>query len=70
MPTESSELPQPPGVGELAKDARSGRIGRVMAAGDVPGAKGMWWLRPIGGGLEWPVDRIDLERVDEPERQP
>ncbi|MFE3637191.1 hypothetical protein [Streptomyces sp. NPDC059168] len=37
-----------PGIGELAKDTASGRIGVVM--GEV-GARVQ--IRPIGGGVEW-----------------
>ncbi|WP_189708959.1 hypothetical protein [Streptomyces anandii] len=37
-----------PGIGELAKDTASGRIGIVM--GEV-GARVQ--IRPIGGGVEW-----------------
>ncbi|NUR03915.1 MAG: hypothetical protein HOY79_47620 [Streptomyces sp.] len=39
-----------PGIGELAKDTASGRIGVVM--GEV-GARVQ--IRPIGGGVEWDV---------------
>ncbi|MEU2429847.1 hypothetical protein ABZ611_10040 [Streptomyces sp. NPDC007861] len=37
-----------PGIGELAKDSASGRIGVVM--GEVGGRV---QIRPIGGGTEW-----------------
>ncbi|WJV51356.1 hypothetical protein [Streptomyces flavofungini] len=37
-----------PGIGELAKDTASGRIGVVM--GEV-GARVQ--IRPVGGGVEW-----------------
>lgn len=37
-----------PGIGELAKDTASGRIGVVM--GEI-GARVQ--IRPIGGGVEW-----------------
>ncbi|MDT0462456.1 hypothetical protein [Streptomyces gibsoniae] len=37
-----------PGIGELAKDSASGRIGVVM--GEFGGRVQM---RPIGGGTEW-----------------
>ncbi|GGZ73698.1 hypothetical protein ACFOOM_00625 [Streptomyces echinoruber] len=37
-----------PGIGELAKDTASGRIGVVM--GEVGGRV---QIRPIGGGVEW-----------------
>jgi hypothetical protein len=37
-----------PGIGELAKDKASGRIGVVM--GEVGGRV---QIRPIGGGVEW-----------------
>ncbi|GAB2765473.1 hypothetical protein [Streptomyces bullii] len=37
-----------PGIGELAKDTVSGRIGVVM--GEVGGRV---QIRPIGGGKEW-----------------
>ncbi|MDH2391781.1 hypothetical protein QCN29_23975 [Streptomyces sp. HNM0663] len=37
-----------PGVGELAMDQRTGRIGVVM--GEIGGRVQM---RPIGGGIEW-----------------
>ncbi|MFG3099957.1 hypothetical protein ACGFZL_05420 [Streptomyces sp. NPDC048182] len=37
-----------PGIGELAKDTASGRIGVVM--GEVGGRVQM---RPVGGGREW-----------------
>lgn len=53
-PAEATEMPH---VGELAIDTSTGRIGRVMATGDTFGSRGMWWLRPINGGLEWDVDR-------------
>lgn len=39
-----------PGIGELAKDTASGRIGVVM--GEV-GARVQ--IRPVGGGIEWDV---------------
>jgi hypothetical protein len=39
-----------PGIGELAKDTSSGRIGIVM--GEV-GARVQ--IRPVGGGVEWDV---------------
>lgn len=37
-----------PGVGELAKDQRTGRIGLVM--GEIGGRVQM---RPMNGGIEW-----------------
>ncbi len=37
-----------PGIGELAKDTASGRIGVVM---DEVGARVQ--IRPVGGGVEW-----------------
>ncbi len=37
-----------PGIGELAKDTASGRIGVVM---DEVGAR--VHIRPVGGGVEW-----------------
>lgn len=37
-----------PGIGELAKDSATGRIGVVM--GEVGGRV---QIRPVGGGMEW-----------------
>jgi hypothetical protein len=37
-----------PGIGELAKDQKTGRIGIVM--GEIGGRVQM---RPVGGGIEW-----------------
>ncbi|MEV0011077.1 hypothetical protein AB0M10_29025 [Streptomyces sp. NPDC051840] len=37
-----------PGIGELAKDCRNGRIGLVM--GEIGGRVQM---RPVNGGVEW-----------------
>ncbi|MFB7256004.1 hypothetical protein [Streptomyces nojiriensis] len=37
-----------PGIGELAKDQKTGRIGIVM--GEIGGRVQM---RPVGGGVEW-----------------
>lgn len=47
----------------LAVDTRDNRVGKVMATGDVPGAQGQWWLRPIGGGLEWSVPREHVAEI-------
>ncbi|KUM80231.1 hypothetical protein [Streptomyces curacoi] len=52
-----------PGIGELAKDTASGRIGVVM--GEV-GARVQ--IRPIGGGVEWdarPDDVVALTAREE-----
>ncbi|MGV9337148.1 hypothetical protein [Streptomyces sp. NPDC003688] len=37
-----------PGIGELAKDSATGRIGIVMGA-----VGGRVQMRPVGGGIEW-----------------
>lgn len=55
--------PETLSVGDLARDTRNERIGRVMATASTPGSKGRWWLRPPTGGLEWDVDREYLEPV-------
>lgn len=50
MPTEQRRR-------QLARDIRDGREGVVMAEPDQWGARGNYWLRPIGGGTEWEVPK-------------
>ncbi|MEU9737543.1 hypothetical protein [Streptomyces sp. NPDC048002] len=47
-----------PGIGGLAKDRATGRIGVVM--GEVGGRVQM---RPVRGGREWDVMRNDVESL-------
>lgn len=47
-----------PGIGGLAKDRATGRIGVVM--GEVGGCVEM---RPVRGGREWDVMRNDVESL-------
>ncbi|MCW7944325.1 hypothetical protein AAW14_20440 [Streptomyces hygroscopicus] len=51
-----------PGIGELAKDSASGRIGVVM--GEVGGRV---QIRPVGGGKEWDAmpDKVVASRARE-----
>ncbi|MFC7966114.1 hypothetical protein [Streptomyces cinereoruber] len=52
-----------PGIGELAKDQKTGRIGIVM--GEIGGRVQM---RPVGGGIEWdamPDDVVAPEAREE-----
>lgn len=39
----------------LARDIRSDRVGEVMAKPE--GVTRMFWLRPVGGGIEWDVPK-------------
>jgi hypothetical protein len=48
----------------LARDLRDDRVGEVMAEASTPGAKGQYWLRPVGGGTEWPVPVQEVEVLD------
>jgi hypothetical protein len=51
-----------PGIGELAKDTTTGRIGIVMGA-----IGGRVQMRPVRGGLEWDAmpDKITALRARE-----
>lgn len=47
---------------DLARDIRSDTIGEVMATPEQVGIN-TFWLRPVGGGVEWPVPRQYVEIV-------
>ncbi|QKW05936.1 hypothetical protein HUT18_05555 [Streptomyces sp. NA04227] len=47
-----------PAVGELARDTKRDRIGVVMG-----NEGGLYQLRPPGGGLEWDVRPVNVERA-------
>ena len=47
-----------PGIGELAKDIASGRIGVVM--GELGGRV---QIRPMGGGVEWDAMPANVEAL-------
>ena len=49
---------------QLARDIRSDRVGVLMAGPDEWGAKGQYWLRPVGGGIEWDVPREFVQLLD------
>ena len=50
---------------DLARDIRDSREGEVMATPDQVGLS-QFWLRPVGGGYEWPVPRQYLQIIDRP----
>lgn len=39
---------------DLARDIRTNKQGEVMAEPNPPGRRN-FWLRPVGGGIEWEV---------------
>ncbi|MFE0420919.1 hypothetical protein [Streptomyces sp. NPDC058953] len=47
-----------PEIGGNARDATRNKVGRVMDR-----TYGRYWLRPIGGGIEWDVPVADLRPV-------
>lgn len=51
---------------DLARDIRDGKEGEVMATPDEwqKGARGKYWLRPVGGGEEWPVPRQFVQIIE------
>lgn len=54
---------RPPGrQRDLARDTRDGKEGEIMAE---PGqaSRNHYWLRPVGGGYEWPVPREYVEII-------
>jgi len=58
-----ARIPPPvPDVGTVLVD-RHGRVGEFRAV-----AYGFWWLRPVGGGVEWTVEPGCAEPVS-PEEQ-
>ncbi|MEU5160485.1 hypothetical protein AB0G74_12860 [Streptomyces sp. NPDC020875] len=50
MPTDWT-----PQIGGNARDTTRNKVGRVMDR-----THGRYWLRPIGGGIEWTVPAADL----------
>ena len=50
-----------PGVGALARDRKTDRVGVVM--GELAG---LVYLRPVGGGVEWTARWADLEQLEPP----
>ncbi|MFE0421532.1 hypothetical protein [Streptomyces sp. NPDC058953] len=50
--------PWVPEIGGTARDAVRNKVGRVMDR-----TYGRYWLRPIGGGIEWDVPTADLRPV-------
>lgn len=55
---------------ELARDTTSGRIGEITHIRRKDGLPVEVWLRPVGGGIEWPVDPRDVERIPRTEDAP
>lgn len=51
---------------DLARDIRTDRKGEVMAEPDGAAIK-QYWLRPVGGGREWPVPREYVQIVQRAE---
>lgn len=41
----------------LARDVRTNRVGVIMATPDELGTQRQFWLRPVGGGIEWTAPR-------------
>ncbi|MGV9312848.1 hypothetical protein ACWDR0_11710 [Streptomyces sp. NPDC003691] len=61
MPADQSSPSSPPWephIGETVRDVPGKRIGRV-----VDRTHTRYWLRPIGGGIEWDVPADELEPV-------
>lgn len=50
-----------PVKGTVVFDARRESVGVVQAR--EPGGKGVVWLRPVGGGVEWTARPADLSPV-------
>lgn len=62
------DSPEPPPVGSVARDTRTGHVGKVMprvmaALVRHPGVPVLVTLRPVGGGLEWDVPIEHVERL-------
>lgn len=72
--TKPSPAPtEPPPVGSIARDTRTGDVGRVMPrpmAGlvRISSLSILVTLRPIQGGLEWDVPIEHVERISDAER--
>ncbi|MEU5158811.1 hypothetical protein AB0G74_04265 [Streptomyces sp. NPDC020875] len=47
-----------PEIGGNARDTARNKVGRVMDR-----TRGRYWLRPLGGGIEWDVPVTDLRPV-------
>jgi hypothetical protein len=48
---------------DLARDTRDGKVGEVMATPEQAGIK-TYWLRPVGGGVEYQVPREYIEIIE------
>ncbi|QDY77378.1 hypothetical protein [Streptomyces qinzhouensis] len=55
MSTDEPATPWQPQIGETVRDTVGKRVGRV-----VDRTYGRYWLRPLGGGIEWDVPAADL----------
>ncbi len=69
MTTLHGSLLEPPPVGSIARDTRTGHVGRVMPrvmAGllRISSLPILVTLCPVGGGLEWDVPIEHVERLD------
>ncbi|MEU3598914.1 hypothetical protein ABZ714_16280 [Streptomyces sp. NPDC006798] len=58
MRTDNNTPDWTPQIGGNARDATRDKVGRVMDR-----TYGRYWLRPIGGGIEWDVPAADLRPV-------
>ncbi|MFJ8230719.1 hypothetical protein ACIQ9E_12285 [Streptomyces sp. NPDC094448] len=58
MSTEASATPWRPEIGGTARDTVRNKVGRVMDRTHT-----RYWLRPLGGGIEWDVPAADLRPV-------
>jgi hypothetical protein len=63
LPDAPTEEVWAPTVDEIVKDDHSGRFGVYM--GTWAGAS---WLRPVGGGTEWPVEPQKLSEATQDEK--
>lgn len=54
---------------DLARDTRDGKEGEVMATPDQIGYN-QYWLRPVGGGYEYPVPREYVQIIKRADTAP
>lgn len=62
MMTKGCSMPTKPR--QLARDVRSGKEGEVMAEPLPPGRRN-YWLRPVGGGVEWEAPKQFVQLIDD-----
>ncbi|MFE9442464.1 hypothetical protein ACFYO2_26460 [Streptomyces sp. NPDC006602] len=71
MPEAANETPQAttvearwrPKTDEIVRDAESDKVGVYKATYD-----GVAYLRPVGGGCEWPTDQGNLRKATQEEK--